>query len=139
MKSSPGSASVSAFSTVSPPIPESNTPIGRSAADADALDLTRPLDAEIFVALALFLFFVILYWTADCQSFADFSWSRWSRAKDSFMDTRGLHAQICGNVGAGFSKSLRERPIKFQPERSEGAKAPIAREHVLTAQHRIGR
>src|SRR5690242_9430631 len=57
MKSSPGRASVSAFSTVSPPIPESKTPIGRSAADNDAVALTRPLDAAI--VLAVFFFFVI--------------------------------------------------------------------------------
>src|ERR1700687_3712058 len=74
-----------------------------------------------------------------CQSFADFSRSRWTLAKDSLMDTRRFHAQIRGNVGAGFSKSLRERSIKLQPERSEGAKAPIAREHVLSTQHRISR
>src|SRR6266481_3565621 len=57
MKSSPDSALVSAFSTVSPPIPESNTPIGRSVADAAAIDLTRPLEAA--TVLAVFFFFVI--------------------------------------------------------------------------------
>src|SRR6266851_7588311 len=57
MKSSPGSASVSAFSTVSPPIPESKTPIGRSVADVDAAALIRPLDAA--TVLAVFFFFVI--------------------------------------------------------------------------------
>src|SRR5260370_16876972 len=55
------------------------------------------------------------------------------------MDTRRFHAQIRGSVGAGFSKALGERAIKLQAERCESANAPVAREHVLTAQHRIAR
>src|SRR5208283_1622149 len=102
MKSSLGSAAVSAFSTVSPPMPESNTPIGRSIAARAPRKL--PLEAAIDPVRAVDFFRGDIL--SAREALADCSRSRGQSAKDVFVDAGRFHAQVSGNCCAGFFETL---------------------------------
>src|SRR5712691_8980520 len=112
MKSSPGSALVSAFSTVSPPIPESNTPIGRSVADAAAIDLTRPLDAA--TVLAVFFFFVI--WIGRLLPIV-------RRSRPAAVGLRQRLARGCLQVPCIDTRERRRRLFEIAPRGCDKASA----------------
>src|SRR6266850_4740561 len=112
IKSSPGSALVSAFSTVSPPIPESNTPIGRAVADADAIDLTRPLDAAI--VLAVFFFFVI--WIGRLLPVV-------RRFQPAEVESRQRLARGCSQVPCTDMRERRRRLFEIAPREFDKASA----------------
>src|SRR5208337_4180511 len=135
MKSSPGRAAVSAFSTVSPPMPESNTPMGRSIAAREPRRF--PFDAAIEFERALDFFRVGILGSTAREALADCSWSHRRRAKDRFMDAGRFHAQIGGDLRTRLSETSGKRAVKTQPQRSESAKAAVGGEHILAAQHRI--
>src|SRR5271155_1583794 len=129
MKSSLGSAAVNSFSTVSPPMPESNTPIGRSIAARAPRRL--PLAAAIELGRALDFFRVGI--STARKALADCSRSHRRCAKDVFVDAGRFHAQVGGNFGARFFETLGQRAVKTQAQRREGAEAAIRYEHVLAA------
>src|SRR5271170_349876 len=130
MKSSLGSAAVSAFSTVSPPMPESNTPMGRSMAAREPRRFPFEAATEDFFRAGILL---------AREALADCSRSRGRRAKDVLMDAGRFHAQVRRNFRAGSFEALGEHAVKTQSQRREGAKAAVGGEHVLAAQHRIVR
>src|SRR5579862_2481730 len=133
MKSSVGKAAVSAFSTVSPPMPESNTPMGRSI--ATRAPRRFPFEAAIeFGRAGDFLRGVIL---SASEALADCSRSRRHRAKDMFVNAGRFHAQVSRNFGAHFFETLGESAEKTQAQRREGTEAAVGGEHVLPAEHRI--
>src|ERR1019366_855787 len=136
-KSSLGSAAVSAFRTVSPPMPESNTPMGRSI--AARAPRSSPSDAAIeFGRVADFLrvgiFFLNPPVRGPCsvarEAVADYSRSGGGRAKDAFMDAGSFHAQIGGDFRARFSETIGERAVKTEAQRREGPQAAVEGEHV---------
>src|SRR5271154_3200501 len=129
MKSSLGGAAVTSFSPVSPPMPESNTPIGRSI----AARAPRRLPLEVATEFGRALDFFRVGISSAREALADCSRSRWHCAKDVFVDAGRLHAQIRGNFGARFFETLGQRAVKTQAQRCEGAKAAVCREHVLAA------
>src|ERR1700684_1075947 len=129
MKSSLGRAAVNSFKTVSPPMPESNTPIGRSIAARAPRRL--PLAAAIEFGRALDFFRVGI--SSACEALADCSRSRWHCAKDVFVDAGRFHAQVGGNFGTRFFEALGQRAVKTQAQRCEGAKTAVRRERVLAA------
>src|SRR5277367_4298007 len=102
MKSSPGKAAVRAFSTVSPPMPESNTPIGRSIAAREPRKL--PFEAAIELVRALDVLRVAI--STAREALADCSRSRGHRAKDVFVNAGRFHAQVSGNGRAGLFEPL---------------------------------
>src|SRR5580692_9530367 len=131
MKSSAGKAAVSAFSTVRPPMPESNTPIGRSI--AARAPRRFPFEATIEPGReGDFLRVGIL---RAGKAFADCSRSRRHRAKDMFVNAGRVHAQVGRNFGAGFFETIGKSAVKTQPQRSESTEAAVGGEHVLTAEH----
>src|SRR5579862_9562813 len=133
MKSSVGKAAVSAFSTVSPPMPESNTPMGRSI--ATRAPRRFPFEAAIeFGRAGDFLRGVIL---SASEALADCSRSRRHRAKDMFVNAGRFHAQVGGNFSARFFETIRQRAVKSQAQRREGPETAVGREHVLAAEHWI--
>src|SRR5580658_9232888 len=123
MKSSPGSAAVSAFSTVSPPMPESNTPIGRSIAARAPRRLPFEDAIDFFRAGIL----------SAREALADCSRSRGGCAKDVLVDAGRFHAQIGGNFRSRFSEAFGQRAVETYAQRREGAKAAVGGEHVLAA------
>src|ERR1035437_5192364 len=133
MKSSLGSAAVSAFRTVSPPMPESNTPMGRSIAARE--QRIRPLEAAIELRRTTDVFRVGI--SSAREAFANYSRSNGRCAKDAFVDAGRFHAQIGGDFRAGFSETIGERAVKTEAQRRECPKAAIRGEHVLAARHRI--
>src|ERR1700689_4935508 len=107
MKSSHGSAAVSAFSTVSPPMPESNTPMGRSIAARAPRRL--PLEAAIeFWRAADFFRAGIL---SAREALADCSRSRGGGAKYVLVDAGRFHAEVGGNFSARFSEAIGQRAV----------------------------
>src|ERR1700684_3267526 len=105
MKSSPGSAAVSAFSTVSPPMPESNTPMGRSIAAGAPGRL--PLDDAIEFWRAVDFFGAGIL--SAREALADCSGSRGGCAKYVLVDAGRFHAEVGGNFRAGFSEAIGQR------------------------------
>src|ERR1700684_2509464 len=136
MKSSFGRAAVNSFSTVSPPMPESNTPMGRSI--AARAPRRFPFDAAIEGGRAGDFFRVgISGGLTAREAPANCSRSHGLCAKDMFVDAGRFHAEIRRNFRASFAETIAERAVKTQAQRREGAKAAVRGEHVLAAQHRI--
>src|SRR5208282_3939988 len=129
MKSSLGRAAVSAFSTVSPPMPESKTPMGRSIAAREPRRF--PFEAAIELGRAVDFFRPGIL--SAREALADCSRSRGRRAKDVFVDAGRFHAQVRGDFRAHLSETLGKRAVETQPQRREGSEAAVGREHVLAA------
>src|ERR1700691_3385510 len=129
MKSSPGSAAVSAFSTVSPPMPESNTPMGRSIAARAPRRLPFEAAIEFWRAVDFFGAGIL----SAREALADCSGSRGGCAKDVLVDAGRFHAQIGGNFRSRFSEAFGKRAVETYAQRREAATAAVGGEHVLAA------
>src|ERR1700691_336192 len=107
MKSSQGSAAVPASSTVGPPTPESNTPMGRSIAAHAPRRL--PLEAAIeFWRAADFFRAGIL---SAREALADCSRSRGGGAKYVLADAGRVHAEVGGDFRGRFSEAIGQRAV----------------------------
>src|SRR5271166_5950784 len=126
MKSSFGKAAVNSFSTVSPPMPESNTPMGRSIAAREPRRF--PFDAAIEFARAGVFFRVgISGGLAAREALANCSRSLGLCAKDVLVDAGRFHAEIRRDFRAGFAETIGERAVETQAQRSERAKTAVRR------------
>src|SRR5208283_2961960 len=121
MKSSFGKAAVNSFSTVSPPMPESNTPMGRSIAAREPRRF--PFDAAIEFARAGDFFRVGMFEGLTArEAFADCSRSHGLFAKDMFVHAGRFHAEIRRDFRAGFAETIGQCAVETQAQRREGAK-----------------
>src|ERR1700722_16507697 len=112
MKSSVGKAAVSAFSTVSPPMPESKTPMGRSI--AARAPRRFPFEAAIESGRARdFLCVAIFSGLSAREALADCSRSRRHRAKDMFVNAGRFHAQVGRNFGPCFFETMGQRAVEI--------------------------
>src|ERR1019366_10344732 len=136
MKSSLGRAAVSALRTVSPPMPESKTPMGRSIAGREPR--TSPSEAAIeFGRVADFFrvgIFLNLRVRGRCsvtrEAVADYSRSGGRRAKDAFVDAGRFHAEVGGDFRARFAETIGKRAVKTEAQGREGPQAAVEGEHV---------
>src|SRR5215470_10704616 len=113
MKPSLGSASVSALRTVRPPIPESNTPTGRSIFARGPRRL--PFDAASDFCCRAAIFFDAGISGAR-EALADCSRSRGRRAKHALMDAGRFHAQVGGNFRALLAETLSQRAVQVESQ-----------------------
>src|SRR5215469_12555064 len=109
MKSSFGSASVSALRTVRPPIPESNTPTGRSIVARGPRIF--PFDAASDLCRAAIFFDAGI--SGAREALADCSRSRGRRAKHTLMDAGRFHAQVGGNFRALHADTLDRKSTRL--------------------------
>src|SRR5277367_3822550 len=110
MKSSLGRAAVNSFSTVSPPMPESNTPMGRSI--AVRAPRRFPFDAAIEFARAGDFFRVGMFEGLTArEALANCSRSHGLCAKDAFVDAGRFHAEIRWDFRAGLAETIGERAV----------------------------
>src|SRR5271154_5788223 len=136
MKSSFGSAAVNSFSTVSPPMPESNPPMGRSIAAREPRRF--PFDTAIEFARAGDFFRVgISDGLTAREALANCSRSHGLCAKDMLVDAGRFHAEIRGDFRASFAETIGQRAVQTQAQRREGAKEAVRGEAVTAAQHGI--
>src|SRR5215472_6195294 len=121
MKSSFGSASVSALRTVRPPIPESNTPTGRSIVARGPRIF--PFDAASDFCRAAVFFDAGI--SSAREALAHCSRSRGRRAKHTLMYAGRFHAQVGGDFRALHAETLGQRAVQVKSQRCERAQAAV--------------
>src|SRR5581483_1722907 len=133
MKSSSGSDSTNAFSTVNPPIPESNTPMGLSAGRGGILPLPAASAAFLDPAgrAALVREGIVEVVLSGGEAFADCSRVFGGNAKHPLVHHPVFHAQVRRHGRSGLGEPAMNRPVEIRPQRGECAQASVRSRHFL--------